>query len=56
MTTEHHFLNFSPMFEIGSEIELVAGESKRPRLRYPKIEVTPMLYRVEDSRLSLVPQ
>ena len=53
---EEHFLRFSPIFEIGSEIDFVASEATRLRLQYPKIEVAPMLYRVEDSRLYLVPQ
>jgi carbonic anhydrase len=51
---EDHFHHFSPIFEIGSEIDFVAGEAKRLRLRYPKIQVAPMLYRVEDNRLYLI--
>jgi carbonic anhydrase len=51
---EDHFLHFSPIFEIGSEIDFVSSEAKRLRLRYPRIQVTPMLYRVEDNRLYLV--
>lgn len=50
---EDHFLQFSPIFEIGSEIDFVISEAKRLRLRYPRIEVAPMMYRVEDSRLYL---
>ena len=48
---EDHFLHFSPIFEIGSEMDFVLSEAKRLRLRYPRIKVAPMLYRVEDSRL-----
>jgi len=48
---EQHFSHFAPMFEIGNEIDFVLSEAKRLRLRYPKILVAPMLYRVEDNRL-----
>ena len=51
---EDHFNRFAPMFEIGSEIEFVLSEVKRLRLRYPKILVAPLLYRVEDNRLYLI--
>ena len=48
---EHHFMQFSPMFEIGNEVDFVLSEAKRIRLRYPKIQVAPLLYRVEDNQL-----
>ncbi|MEK6618606.1 MAG: carbonic anhydrase, partial [Nitrospirota bacterium] len=48
---EQHFLHFSPMFEIGNEVDFVLSEAKRLRLRYPKILVAPLLYRVEDNQL-----
>jgi len=48
---EQHFLHFSPMFEIGNEVDFVLSEAKRLRLRYPKMLVAPLLYRVEDNRL-----
>ncbi len=48
---EAHFMHFAPMFEIGSEVDFVLSEAKRLRLRYPKILVAPLLYRVEDSQL-----
>jgi carbonic anhydrase len=51
---EDHFYHFSPIFEIGSEIDFVCSEANRLRLRYPKIVVAPMLYRVEDNRLYLI--
>ena len=51
---EEHFHHFAPMFEIGNEIEFVLGEVKRLRLRYPKVLVAPLLYRVEDNRLYLI--
>ena len=51
---EEHFHHFAPMFEIGNEIDFVLSEVKRLRLRYPKIPVAPLLYRVEDNRLYLI--
>lgn len=53
-TAEEHFYHFAPIFEIGSEIDFVCSEANRLRLRYPKITVAPMLYRVEDTRLYLI--
>jgi len=51
---EEHFFHFAPMFEIGNEIDFVLSEAKRLRLRYPKILVAPLLYRVEDNLLYLI--
>lgn len=51
---EEHFAHFAPIFEIGNEIDFVLSEAKRLRVRYPKIQVAPLLYRVEDNRLYLV--
>ena len=51
---EEHFMHFAPMFEIGNEVDFVLSEAKRLRLRYPKIMVAPLIYRVEDNRLYLV--
>jgi carbonic anhydrase len=51
---EAHFHHFAPMFEIGNEIEFVLSEVVRLRLRYPKILVAPLLYRVEDNHLYLI--
>ena len=51
---DEHFFHFAPMFEIGNEIDFILSEVKRLRLRYPKIPVAPMLYRVEDNRLYLI--
>ena len=48
---EQHFMHFSPMFEIGNEVDFVLSEAKRLRLRYPKVLVAPLLYRVEDNLL-----
>lgn len=51
---EAHFMHFAPMFEIGNEVDFVLSEVKRLRLRYPSIQVAPLLYRVEDNRLYLI--
>jgi len=51
---EEHFNHFAPMFEIGNEVDFIVSEVKRLRLRYPRIPVAPMLYKVEDNRLYLI--
>lgn len=51
---EEHFTSFAPMFEVGNEVDFVMSEAKRLRSRYPKIQVAPMLYRVEDNLLYLI--
>jgi carbonic anhydrase len=51
---EEHFTHFSPMFEIGNEVDFVLSETKRLRLRYPKIQIAPLMYRIEDNRLYFV--
>ena len=48
---EQHFNQFAPMFEIGDEVDFVLSEAKRLRLRYPKIQVAPLIYKVEDNLL-----
>ena len=53
-SAEEHFNHFAPMFEIGDETDFVLSDVKRLRLRYPKILVAPLLYRVEDNRLYLI--
>lgn len=51
---EDHFHHFAPMFEIGNEVEFTLSEAKRLRLRYPKITVAPLIYRLEDNLLYLI--
>ena len=51
---EEHFTHFSPMFEIGNEIDFVLSEANRLRLCYPSIQIAPMHYRVEDNLLYLI--
>ena len=47
-------MHFAPMFEIGNEVDFVLSEAKRLRLRYPKIQVAPLMYRIEDNQLYLI--
>ena len=51
---EEHFIHFAPMFEIGNEVDFVLSEAKRLRLRYPRIQIAPLLYRVENNLLCLI--
>lgn len=51
---EEHFMHFSPMFEIGNEVDFVLTEANRLRKRYPKIMIAPLYYKVEDNRLYFV--
>jgi len=51
---EEHFMNFAPMFEIGNEVDFVLSETKRLRERYPKIQIAPMIYLVDDNKLYLI--
>jgi carbonic anhydrase len=51
---EEHFAQFAPIFEIGNEIDFVLSESKRLKSRYPKIEIAPLMYRVEDNLLYMI--
>lgn len=48
---EEHFMHFAPMFEIGNEIDFVLSEAARLRLRYPKIIIAPLFYKLEDNML-----
>ena len=51
---EDHFFHFAPLFEIGSAVDFTISEAKRLRLRYPTVQVAPMMYKVEDNRLYLL--
>jgi len=53
-SAEDHFNHYAPIFEIGNEVDFVLSEARRLRLRYPKIQVAPLLYRVEDNLLYLM--
>jgi len=51
---ENHFFQFAPMFEVGNEIDFILSETKRLRLIYPKVQIAPLFYRIEDNRLYLI--
>jgi carbonic anhydrase len=51
---EEHFTEFAPMFEIGNEIDFILSETVRLRKVYPKIQIAPMMYLVEDNKLYLI--
>ena len=51
---EEHFFHYAPMFEIGNEIDFILSETKRLRLRYPKIIIAPLFYLVENNKLYLI--
>jgi carbonic anhydrase len=51
---EEHFMNYAPMFEISNETEFILSETKRLRLRYPKITIAPLMYLVEDNKLYFI--
>jgi carbonic anhydrase len=53
-SAEEHFMHFAPMFEIGSETEFILSETKRLRLRYPKVKIAPLFYLVEDNKLYFI--
>lgn len=51
---EEYFMKYAPMFEIGNEVDFVQSEAKRLRLKYPKIVIAPLIYRVKENRLYLI--
>jgi carbonic anhydrase len=51
---EEHFNNYAPMFEINNEVDFILSETARLRLRYPKIIIAPMYYKVEDNLLYMI--
>jgi len=51
---EEHFHQYAPMFEIGNEIDFILSEVVRLRLRYPRVLIAPLLYRLDDNRLYLI--
>jgi carbonic anhydrase len=46
-----HFADSAPKFGIRDEVDFVLNEAKRLRAIYPRIEIVPLLYRVEDDLL-----
>lgn len=53
-SAEEHFSHYAPIFEIGNEMDFILSEVRRLRLRYPRITVAPLFYKVEDNRLYLI--
>ena len=51
---EEHFMHFALMFEISNETDFILSETKRLRLRYPKIMIAPLFYIVEDNKLYFI--
>lgn len=51
---EEQFMNSAPKFEIGNEIDFILSETRRLRLQYPKIQIAPIIYLVEDNKLYLI--
>ena len=51
---EEHFDNYAPMFEINNEIDFILSETQRLRQRYPKVQIAPMYYKLEDNLLYLI--
>lgn len=53
---EREFDKLAPKFEIGDEVAFVLAETERLRAAYPRIQVAPLLYQVDDGRLYLIPE
>ncbi len=53
---EQHFDVLAPHFEVVDAAEFVKLETARLRWRYPKVLVCPLIYRVEDNRIYIVPE
>lgn len=51
---EEHFNNYAPMFEINNEIDFILSETSRLRSRYPKVQIAPLYYKVEDNLLYMI--
>ena len=51
---EEHFNNYAPMFEINNEIDFILSETQRLRQRYPKVQIAPMFYKLEDNLLYMI--
>ena len=51
---EEHFDLYAPQHEIGPEGDFILAEARRLRALYPKVEVAPLLYRIEDDSIALL--
>jgi carbonic anhydrase len=43
-----------PIFEIGNEVDFILNETGRLRQIYPKVQIAPLMYLVDDNRLYLI--
>lgn len=51
---KEHFHECAPQFEIGNEVDFLLNETKRLRIKYPKVTIAPLLYSVDDGKLYLI--
>lgn len=51
---EEHFDRHAPQHEIGPEGDFIRAEARRLRELYPKVEVAPLLYRIEDDSVAVL--
>ncbi|MBS0010445.1 MAG: carbonic anhydrase [Bacteroidales bacterium] len=51
---EEHFQQSEPVYEIKNEIDFVLKETRRLRLKYRKVTVVPMIYRVKTNHIYLI--
>jgi carbonic anhydrase len=51
---EAHFDRNAPDHEIGREEDFIRAEAGRLRAIYPKVQVAPLLYRIEDNSIALL--
>lgn len=49
---EEHFVQFAPIFEIENEIDFALGEAHRLNRKYPKVNVVPLFYNIDNGKLS----
>ena len=47
-------MHFVPSFETGNEADFLLNEANRLRIKYPKIIVAPMLYKVDVRKIFLI--
>lgn len=51
---EEHFDRHARQHEIGPEDDFVRAEARRLRALYPKVDVAPLLYRIEDDSIVML--
>ncbi len=54
VAAEEHFDTYAPQHEIGPEGVFIRKEANRLRALYPKVDVAPMIYRIEDNSVALL--